>query len=83
MIAEDMFRITQNEIFKKADTEGYIPVFKEYSKNTGLKTANPLVIQSFFKKNEYQPLLVINHLNNGDLEALPEYLDKINEHGLI
>jgi murein L,D-transpeptidase YcbB/YkuD len=82
MIAEDMFRITQNEIFKKADTEEYIPVFKRVFAKYRSKTANPLVIESFFKKNEYQPILVINHLNNSDLEALPEYLDKINEHGL-
>jgi murein L,D-transpeptidase YcbB/YkuD len=82
MIADDMFRITQNEVFKKADTEEYIPVFKRVFTKYKSKVTNPLLIEAFFKKNEYQPILVINHLNNGDLDALPEYISKINEHGL-
>lgn len=82
VIADEMFRVTQNPVFKKADTSEYIAVFNKVFARYRKKIANPLVIESFFKKNEYEPLLVVNHLNNGDFDALTEYIGRLNEHGL-
>lgn len=81
-MANDLFRITQNKVFKDVDPEAYAEVFKKELAAEKSKLANGPGIEAYYKANEYQPTFVLNHLSNGDLDAIPQYYTKANEHGL-
>ncbi|MDN5284581.1 MAG: L,D-transpeptidase [Mucilaginibacter sp.] len=81
-IADTLFKKTQNEAFKDIDPDTLAATLKKEITDQKLQIANVQVIDTFFKANDYQPALVMNHLFNGDLDALPEYFDKAGEHGL-
>ncbi|MDR6944260.1 L,D-transpeptidase family protein [Mucilaginibacter pocheonensis] len=81
-IADRLFEATQNEVFKDIDPDTLAETLKKEISERKLKIANASVIESYFRENDYQPIFVINHLFNGDLDILPEYYDKISEHGL-
>ncbi len=81
-IADDLFKITQNKVFKDADPDAYAEVFKKELAAEKKELANEPVIEAYYQANDYQPVFTLNHLANGDLDAIPGYFEKINEHGL-
>lgn len=81
-VANLLFMKTQNEVFKEIDDDSLAVVFKKEIADKRLKITNVQVIEDYFKANDYKPVLVMNHLFNGDLDALPEYFNKIGDHGL-
>ncbi|WPU91769.1 L,D-transpeptidase family protein [Mucilaginibacter sabulilitoris] len=81
-IADHLFQVTQNKIYQDIDPDTLASVLKKEVEGKKSKIANEQVIESYFRSNEYQPVLVMNHLFNGDLDTLTAYFDRINEHGL-
>jgi murein L,D-transpeptidase YcbB/YkuD len=81
-IADQLFKVTQNKAFKDIDPDTLAATLKNELTAQKLKIANEHVIESYFRANDYQPVLVMNHLFNGDLDVLTDYYNKINEHGL-
>jgi murein L,D-transpeptidase YcbB/YkuD len=81
-MADELFKITKNKVFKDVDPEAYAEVFKKELAAEKLKLANEPVIEAYYKANDYQPTFVLNHLSNGDLDAIPQYYIKANQHGL-
>lgn len=81
-MADDLFKITQNKIFKDVDPELYAEAFKKELATQKASIANEPVIETYYIANDYQPTFTLNHLANGDLDALTEYYNKANEHGL-
>jgi murein L,D-transpeptidase YcbB/YkuD len=81
-LADDLFKITQNKVFKDLDPEIYIQAFKKELDAERSKLSNEAVIEAYYKANDYQPTFTLQHLSNGDLDAIPEYYCKVNEHGL-
>jgi murein L,D-transpeptidase YcbB/YkuD len=81
-VADNLFKITQNKVFKDLDPDAYAEVFKKELSVQKAGIANEQVIEDYYKNNEYLPLFTLNHLANGDLDAIPTYFDKAGEHGL-
>ncbi|MEN0052062.1 MAG: L,D-transpeptidase family protein [Mucilaginibacter sp.] len=81
-IADQLFKTTQNKIYQDIDPDTLAFTLKKEISSQKSKIANEAVIEAYLRSNNYQPMLVMNHLFNGDIDALPEYYDKINEHGL-
>jgi len=81
-IADQLFKTTQNKVFQDIDPDTLASALKKEMSSQKLKIANEQIIEAYFRSNDYQPMLVMNHLFNGDLDVLPEYYNKANEHGL-
>jgi len=81
-IANNLFKITKNKVFKDFDDDAYVVVFKKELANEKLKLSNEPVIEAFYKANNYLPVFVMDHLANGDLDAIPDFYDKATDHGI-
>ncbi|HEY9195987.1 MAG TPA: L,D-transpeptidase family protein [Mucilaginibacter sp.] len=81
-MADELFKITKNKIFKNADPEVYAEVFKKELKSQKANLNNEAIIEDYYSKEDYQPKLVLEHSDNGDLDAIPGYFEKVGEHGL-
>jgi murein L,D-transpeptidase YcbB/YkuD len=81
-IADQLFKVTQNKVYEDVDPDTLAAAVKKEIESQKSKIANEPVIEAFIKGNDYQPVLVMNHFFNGDLDILPDYFDKITEHGL-
>ncbi|WP_184547073.1 L,D-transpeptidase family protein [Mucilaginibacter sp. FT3.2] len=81
-IADNLFKTTQNKLFNDLDDEAYVAVFKKELSTKKLKLSNEPVIEAYYKTNGYLPVFVMNHLANGDLDAISDYYSKANEHGI-
>ncbi|WP_221284618.1 L,D-transpeptidase family protein [Mucilaginibacter sp. SP1R1] len=81
-IADLLFKTTQNNAFKDIDPDTLATTLKKEIEDEKLKIANEPVIEAYFKANGYQPVLVKDHLFNGDLDELPDYFNRAGEHGL-
>jgi L,D-transpeptidase YcbB len=82
VLADTLFQKTHNKLYKKADEHAFAIVFKKVfaSERNNLKHSD--FIMDFYKKNHYEPVLVMNHLFNGDLDKVSAYLQHADEHGL-
>ncbi|MDN3584865.1 L,D-transpeptidase family protein [Mucilaginibacter flavus] len=81
-LADDLFKITQNKVFKDLDPELYTQAFKKELAAERPTLLNEGVIEAYYKANDYQPTFTLQHLTNGDLDAIPDYYNKADEHGL-
>jgi len=81
-IANNLFKTTQNKVFKDLDDDAYALVFKKELEIEKLKLSNEPVIEAYYKANNYLPVFVMNHLANGDLDAITDFYSKANEHGI-
>ena len=76
------FKKTHNKIYQDYTPEAFTQVFKKVLKEQAADIAHQDIISAFYKKNSYQPVLVMNHLFNNDLLTASEYYLKSDEHGL-
>ncbi|HEY8928438.1 MAG TPA: L,D-transpeptidase family protein [Mucilaginibacter sp.] len=76
------FKKTHNKVFQEYTPEGFAAVFKSvYASEKGnLKHAD--FIAEYYRKNHYQPVLVMSHLFNGDFFTITDYCNRADEHGL-
>lgn len=81
-IATNLFKTTQNKVFKDLDDDAYTAAFKKELEIEKLKLSNEPAIEAYYKANNYMPVFVMNHLANGDLDAIPEFCSKADEHGI-
>jgi murein L,D-transpeptidase YcbB/YkuD len=81
-VANELFSISQNIVFKDVDPDTLATVLKNELADEKLKLANEQVIEAYYRTNNYRPVFIMHHLVNGNLDALPQYYDKANEHGL-
>jgi murein L,D-transpeptidase YcbB/YkuD len=77
-----LFKQTHNKIFKDVDLDEYIVVFKKVLAEEHSKVANPQLIFDHYDQDDYTPVFVLNHLWNGDLNAMVDNYRKANEHGI-
>ena len=77
-----LFDKSQNKVFKDVTPEGFAPVFKKALENKQAKIINPKIIAAYYAANDYDPTLLMEHLNNNDLKFLPTYFEKSADHGL-
>jgi murein L,D-transpeptidase YcbB/YkuD len=77
-----LFKQTHNKIFKDASPEGFSVVFKKVFAEQRSKLRYADFIMACYQKNHYEPVFVMDHLFNGDLDKADDYLAHADEHGL-
>ncbi|MDB5126115.1 MAG: hypothetical protein JWQ85_347 [Mucilaginibacter sp.] len=78
----ELYKKTQNKVFKDATPEGFADVFKQVLIDNKGKMANPNLITSFYVQNDYDPVFVMDHIFNGDVDIISNYFEKAGQHGL-
>ncbi|GAB3925848.1 L,D-transpeptidase scaffold domain-containing protein [Mucilaginibacter myungsuensis] len=81
-MGKDLYSKTKNKVYKDVTPEGFEPVFKAMLESEGAKLPNAKIILAHYAANGYDPTLLLDHLSGDDIKALPQYLNKSNEHGL-
>jgi murein L,D-transpeptidase YcbB/YkuD len=81
-MGDELYKKTQNKVFKDATPEGLAEVFKQVLLNNKGKLANPNLITSFYVQNDYDPVFVMDHIFNGDVDIISNYFEKAGQHGL-
>jgi murein L,D-transpeptidase YcbB/YkuD len=81
-MAQTIYKVNKNKAFNKVTPEGFTPVFQKVLAEKKSKLRNPVLITSFYEKNEYDPVLILDHMQGEDLKTLASYLKRSGEHGL-
>jgi len=77
-----LFKQTHNKIFKDASPDSFKVVFEQVFNQKKATLSHAAFIMDFYQKNHFDPVFVLNHLYNGDLDKLTNYLDHADDHGL-
>ncbi|MES2266757.1 MAG: L,D-transpeptidase family protein [Bacteroidota bacterium] len=78
----ELYKETKNKVFRDATPEGLAEVFKQVLASDKGKLANPNLITAFYEKNDYDPVFVMDHIFNGDVDITANYFEKASQHGL-
>ena len=81
-ISKVLFAETRNKAFKNLDADTFAVVMKRNLEAKRNSLTNPKFITAFYEAKDYEPVLILQHLPKGVLNAVPEYLSKSSEHGL-
>jgi murein L,D-transpeptidase YcbB/YkuD len=79
-MGKTLFQQTKNKVFKDVTPEGFEPVFKKMLADEREKLDNPQTITAFYEQNGYDPIFVMDHIINGELNA--SYFQMAGDHGL-
>ncbi|MFD0766852.1 L,D-transpeptidase family protein [Mucilaginibacter lutimaris] len=78
----ELYKKTKNKVFREATPEGLAEVFKQVLATNKGKMDNPKLITAFYEKNDYDPIFVMDHIFNGDVDITANYFEKASQHGL-
>ena len=81
-MGKTLFLKTKNKVFKNVTPEGFAEVFQKVLADEKSKLNYPHVISAYYEQNGYDPMLIMDHLFNGDLAQAATHFQKANEHGL-
>jgi murein L,D-transpeptidase YcbB/YkuD len=81
-IGKILFTETKNKVFKEIETDAFIKVFEKTIAQQKSKLKNPKFINSIYKANDYEPLLVVKNLPDGKIKQLVAVLGQSQQHGL-
>jgi murein L,D-transpeptidase YcbB/YkuD len=81
-ISKVIYGETKNKAFKNLNSDTFAVVLQKTLEAKRTTLNNPKLITSFYEQNGYEPALVLQHLQKGQLKILPDYLSRANAHGL-
>ncbi len=81
-IGQILFKETKNKTFKQVENDAFVAVFKQTLQEKKSMLRNPKFITAFYENNDYDAVLVSQHLPNEQLKTMANYLAKANQHGL-
>lgn len=81
-IGKMLFEETRNKVFKKVEADPFIAVFKQTLEEQRTKLRNPKLITAFYEGNDYDPILIMQHIPKGELRELVTRLNESGSHGL-
>jgi len=81
-LGKAIFTETGNKVFKNMDSEAYTAVFKKKLAEKKRQLSNPKLITAYYSKNDYEPVIVLQHLKNKGLASLLPYFEQSGDHGL-
>lgn len=81
-IGQVFFKETKNKVFKKVENDAFIAVFKKTLEEKKASLKNPKFITAFYESNDFDPVLVTQHLPKDQLKTMADYLSKAGRHGL-
>lgn len=77
-----LYTETGNNVFKSVENDAFAEVFRKILINQQSSFAYPKLINDFYKKNGYEPALILQHAKGKELQLMLSYFDKVAEHGL-
>ncbi|OOQ61569.1 L,D-transpeptidase scaffold domain-containing protein [Mucilaginibacter pedocola] len=77
-----LYEKTKNKVFRDATPEALAEVFKTVLAEEKVNVNNPKLINAFYEQNDYDPVFVMDHIFNGDVDLTATYFDKAGQHGL-
>ena len=81
-IGKMLFQETRNKVFKKIEADPFIEVFKQTLEEHRSKLRNPKLITAFYEGNDYDPVLLMQHVPKENLKLFAEKLNGTGAHGL-
>lgn len=81
-MGKTLFKKTKNKVFKDVTPEGFAPVFQQVLEQQKSKLNNAGIITAYYQHNEYDPVLLMDHIDNDDIKNAINYYNKAGEHGL-
>jgi murein L,D-transpeptidase YcbB/YkuD len=81
-MGKQLFEKTKNKVFKDATPEGLAEVFKKVLVEDRARLSNPALITAYYEQNNYDPMFVMDHIFNGDVDLSANYFEKAGQHGL-
>lgn len=81
-MGSELFEQTQNKVFKNVTPEGYQAVFTKVLAEQKSHLNNPNIIEAFYTQNGNDPVFVMDHLKNHDLQSLDSCLQHSTDHGI-
>ncbi|WP_254659525.1 L,D-transpeptidase family protein [Mucilaginibacter sp. PPCGB 2223] len=82
-MGEVLFERSHNKVFKDVTPQGFAPVLQQALQQQKTSLNNYKVIEAWYRQNEYDPIFLMDHTANGDIQNLTSYLDRTAEHGLV
>jgi murein L,D-transpeptidase YcbB/YkuD len=77
-----LYTETGNKVFKNIENDAFIDVFKQTLEAQKSSLGNPKMITSFYEKNNFEPVLVQEHVQKGGLKTVLSYFQRSAEHGI-
>ncbi len=77
-----LYKQTHQEVYKKLTDEDYKPVFKRVFNRLRPQLKHADLIWAFYKSQNYQPVFVLEHTFNYDLDTAVSYFRRAPDHGL-
>ncbi|WP_039866445.1 L,D-transpeptidase family protein [Pedobacter sp. BAL39] len=81
-ISKVLFSETRNKVFKDLNPDTFAVVMERLLESGKVKLSNPKLITSFYTSHDFEPVLVLQHLPKEGLKVVPEYFQRVSEHGL-
>lgn len=81
-MAKILFGKYQNNVYKQLDQDEFAQVFQQMLTENKYMMANPNLINAFYQQKDYEPVFVLQHLPNNDLQTLNGYYQRATDHGL-
>ncbi|MBE9585189.1 L,D-transpeptidase family protein [Mucilaginibacter sp. JRF] len=81
-LGKKLAEATGNKAFKQMTDEGYAEAFNKAMADNKAIISYPKVISSYYKQNNYEPVLVLNNIKGDGLQSLTTYLGNAAQHGI-
>lgn len=77
-----LYTETGNKVYKNIENDAFAEVLKKTLKEQQSNFSYPKLMNAFYEKNGYEPVLVLQHLKGKELQLLQHYFDTAADHGL-
>ena len=77
-----LFAETGNTVYKNIESDAFTAVFKKMLQEQQSGLSNPKLVASFYEKNGYEPVIILQHVKQGELKTLVSYFNRAGEHGI-
>lgn len=81
-LGKALFTETGNKVYKNIEPDAFVAVFKKKlaAERSGL--SNPKLITAYYEQNDYEPVIVLKHLKDKNLELMLSYFEQSAAHGI-
>ncbi len=81
-MGKTLYQKTQNKVFKDVTPEGLADVFQKVLADEKSKLTYGSYISNFYEQNNYDPVFVMDHIFNKDMNTSVTYFQNAGQHGL-
>lgn len=81
-LGKTLYTETGNKVFKNIENDVFAEALKKELAAQRSALGNPKLITAFYEKNDYEPAMLIMHVQKKGLDSLLSYFNRSAEHGL-